>query len=49
MIPRYLDVILRLGRLLGTIRSLVLQTEELVIIIDNSSGIEEVVANGLDL
>jgi hypothetical protein len=49
MIPPYIDIILRVGRLLGTVRSLVVQTEQLVGIVNNYTEIETVLADGLDL
>lgn len=49
MIPYYLDLVLRVGRLMGTIRSLIVQTEQLIDFVDlrNVSDVFEV--DGQDL
>lgn len=49
MIPHYLDIILRVGRLLGTIRSLVIQVEQLAEVVGDYAVSESIVADGLDL
>lgn len=49
MIPAYLDFIMKVGRWLGTARSLIIQTEELFAIIDNYTSVEDVLVDGLDL
>lgn len=49
MIPQSIDLILRVGRLLGTVRSLVVQTEQLVDYIYNYTELETVLDDGLEL
>lgn len=49
MIPPYIDLVLRVGRLLGTIRSLIVQTEQLLDRIENMTGVAELVDDGLEL
>lgn len=49
MIPPTLDFILRVGRLLGTVRSLIKQTEDLLTIIENNTLVDIDLVDGLDL
>lgn len=49
MIPAYLDFIMKVGRWLGTVRSLIIQTEEIVTMIDNYTNVDSILVDGLDL
>lgn len=49
MIPPYVDLILRLGRYLGTLRSLIVQTEQLLEFVDEMNPINESLVDGLEL
>jgi hypothetical protein len=44
----YLDLICKVGRWLATARSLANQTEELINILDSSTGVEAVLVDGLE-
>lgn len=49
MIPGYIDFILKVGRWLGTVRSLIIQTEELYNMVDNYTNVDSILVDGLDL
>lgn len=49
MIHPTIDLVLRIGRLLGTVRSLIIQTEQLLDTIENYTSIDDVLVGGIDL
>jgi hypothetical protein len=49
MIPLPLDIVFRFGRLLGTVRSLVIQTEQLIDVLGNLTSLDVELVDGLDL
>jgi hypothetical protein len=49
MLPFYIDLLFRVGRLMGTVRSVIVQTEDLLATFENTTGLDEVLDAGLDL
>jgi hypothetical protein len=49
MIPTSIDLFLRVCRLLGTVRSLVVQTEQIIDIVSDTAYFNDSVVDGLEL